>query len=249
MGNIEKQTLPLSNGSEAFAVHVHANVEIDQVIHALQLPKPRALLVLNGGTAELDSALKARLQRHIVDAVARLAAEEHITLVTGATDAGIFKLLGEGLRVWGRTAPCIGVTVDALVQRSDHRPGDTSLEPHHSHFVLVEGEAWGDETEVMYALIDTLAQDCPSVAVYAGGGQIVLREMEANSAQGRRMILLAGSGRSTDAVLQAWSGKHPDDSRIQTIARSGDILPFDINEEPAAFHALLFRSLFGDTSE
>lgn len=248
MVNLLKETLRFSNSLQAYAVHVPTNVGVDQVVHALDIPQPRAVLVLNGGTANLDSVLKAQLQRHIGEALACLAAEEHITLVTGATDAGIFGLLGHGLRVCGRTAPCIGVTVDALVQHPNQAQGDVPLEPHHSHFVLIEGHSWGDETAVMYALVDALAQGCSSVAVYAGGGQIVLQEMEANIAQGRKMILLAGSGRSTDAVLRARAGQHTDDSRLLRIAQTGDILPFDITEEPAAFRVLLRQFLFGDGS-
>jgi hypothetical protein len=68
--------------------------------------------------------------------------------------------------------------------------------------------------------------------------------MEANVAQGRMMILLAGSGRTSDAVLVARAGQETNDPRLATIARKGIILPFDIQQEPAALCDLIRQALF-----
>jgi hypothetical protein len=237
------ETIQLPSGSQAYAVRIPQGVAAGRIVGALGLPRPRALLVLNGGTAELEDQLKRQLGRQIADGLARAAAEEQITLVTGATDAGVFTLLGQGLNAWGRTAPCIGVTVDALSLRPGHPQGEAPLEPHHSHFVLVEGQKWGDETKTMYAIVQELAHHSPSVTVFAGGGEVVKSEMEANVGLGRTMILLAGSGRTTDAVLAARAGQQQDDQRLAAIARAGNIIPFDIWQEPAALSDLLRRML------
>jgi hypothetical protein len=179
------------------------------------------------------------LERVLGEGLARIVAEEAITVVTGGTDAGIFHLLGQGLAQWERTAPCIGVAVANLVSYPGHPHGEAALEPHHSHFVLVEGERWGDETETMYSLVAALAQDVPSLALFAGGGEICIREMQANIAQGRQMILLAGSGRSTDGVLAAIAGHSVDDPRLADIAREGQIHAFDLNAPLDQFARLL----------
>ncbi|HVL27495.1 MAG TPA: hypothetical protein VM390_05065, partial [Acidimicrobiales bacterium] len=78
-------------------------------------------------------------------------------VVTGATDAGIFSLLGRAATAAGAVpAPWIGVAPLGLVTWPGRPPGPADLdreplEPHHSHFVLVEGEGWGDETPAQVA--------------------------------------------------------------------------------------------------
>lgn len=222
---------------------VHAGVAPQQIVDALALPAPRGLLILNGGTARLEPELERRLVRALQEGLARVVAEERLTVVTGGTEAGIFQSFGAGLGRWGRTAPCIGVAVAALATWPGKSTGEAPLEPHHSHFVLVEGERWGDETETMYGLAAELGQHCPSVAVFAGGGEISIREMQMSVAQGRTMILLAGSGRATDQVLAARSGQAVDDPRLVEVARQGEIVRFDLDEPPAALCALVLRVL------
>ena len=217
-------SIQFPDGTQAQMIRVAPTTPAEQIVDALGLPQPRALLVLNGGTAKLEHTLKQQLERHIADGLARVAAEEQITLISGGTDAGVFALLGRGLSTWGRTAPCIGVAVDALSQRRGHPQGDAPLEPHHSHFVLVDGKQWGDETETMYSLVHELAKHCPSIAVFAGGG----------------------SGRTTDAVLAEQAGTlSPSDKRLQRIAQSGLIIPCDIRQEPTVLMNSIRHKLFG----
>lgn len=242
MVDLAVETVRFPNGNQSSMVRVHQTVAGSEIVSALGVASPRAVVVLNGGTTDLEEVLEQQLQYQIVNAVARFAAEEQITLITGGTAAGVFALLSQGLSRWGRTAPCIGVAVDALTQRLGHPQGDVLLDPDHSHFVLVDGQQWGDETKVMYALVDELAQHCHSVAVFAGGGQIVIREMLANVVQGRDMILLAGSGRTTDAVLAARINRSSDNDHLM-IAQRGKIIQFDIRHDPAALRDLLRATL------
>jgi SLOG in TRPM, prokaryote len=154
------ETVRFPNGHEALLAHVDQDTPANAVIAALKLPQPNALACLNGGTAELSDDLKADLSRLLADGLARVAAEYAITLLTGGTDAGIFSLLGDGLAKWERKAPCIGVTPAAPVTWPGREKGDTPLEPHHSHFVVVEGKEWGDETRTMYSVAQALGRDC-----------------------------------------------------------------------------------------
>ena len=237
------ETISFPDGNRAPAVRVHRSTLPAEIVAALALPRPRAVLVLNGGTQELSGELAEHLNTVLGDGLAHVVAEEGITVVTGGTDAGIFHLFGEGLARWGRTAPCVGVAMDALVTRPGHPQGEAALEPHHSHFLLVDGHEWGHETETMYALVASLAQDCPSLAVFVGGGNVALAEMASNVRQGREMIFLAGSGRNTDAVLAARRGHAADDLRVAEVARSGRIVPFDIAQPPSALGDMIRRLL------
>jgi SLOG in TRPM, prokaryote/SMODS and SLOG-associating 2TM effector domain 1 len=81
----------------------------------------------------------------LIDGLARVVSEERLTLITGGTDAGVFSLLGAGL---GDHSPAasVGVAPAGRVTwpgRTDAAPDAVPLEPHHSHFALVEGEEWG----------------------------------------------------------------------------------------------------------
>lgn len=231
---LRPQTVEFSNGNVARWVTVPASVDIQQVITALNLPAPRALLVLNGGTAELEADVRGRLEQ-LLAALAGVVVEEGITLVTGGTDAGIFSLLGAALAKSGRLkAPCIGVSVAG-------RTGLDRLEPHHSHFVLVEGETWGAETPVMYDLVAVLSRNCSSLAIFAGGGKITITEMQYNVLQKRELILIAGSKRSTDLAIAARAGDDVADESIRQVASAGRITVFGLHQ-PATDLAALVRS-------
>lgn len=220
-----------------------------EIVAALALPRPRGVLILNGGTAELAADLATQLGAVLQDGLARVVAEEELTVITGGTNAGIFGLFGEGLDRWGRSAPCIGVGVASLVSYPGHPRGEAPLEPNHSHFVLTPGRRWGDETGTMYALAAALADDCPSLAVFAGGGEIALREMQANIAQGRTMLLLAGSGRNTDAVLAAVGGEPSSTPDIDAIAHAGRIVSVSIADGPEKVTAAVRHLLLGETGQ
>ncbi len=256
MPHTKIDVIQFSDGNRSRALCVPQGANVRRIVGTLELPRPRALLILNGGTAEMEAELQIRLSQLLQDSVARTAAEQQITLITGGTDAGIFALMGRGLAKWGRTAPCVGVVVTGWVtwpgRATDGLPQwwfdreHVQLEPHHSHFVLVEGKDWGDETMTMYGLAEYLSRDCPALTIFAGGGGITITEMETNVAQGRKMILLAGSGRATDAVLAARAGQPVGDPRLLEIARMGNIVPFDIEREFSLLSDLIHRSLFDE---
>lgn len=234
------ETIRFANEQEALLAHVDQNTPAEAIIDALKLPQPRALICLNGGTAELGVALQAALHRLMVDGLARAACENSIMLVTGGTDAGIFSLLGAGLEKWKPQAPCLGVVPSKPVTWPGRAGGgETQLEPHHSHFLVVDGDSWGDETRTMYSVVQSLSRNCPSLAVFAGGGDITLREMQVNVEQGREMVLIAGSGRNTDAVLEARAASTSSSQALQEIASKGRIIRFEIDESPEKFARLI----------
>jgi hypothetical protein len=235
---ISLKTIPFPNGNIARLARVPISADAQQVIIALELSAPRALLVLNGGTASLETDVREQLGPILAES-ARVVTEEEVTVITGGTNAGVFALFGEALQKWGGpTAPCIGVAVAG-------RAGLTRLEPHHTHFVSVEGDSWGEETPIMYRLAAALADNCPSLAVFASGGPTVITEMLQNVAQNREMILIAGSKGNTDAVVAACSGATNSDGRITRITREGRITTFEINQPPAELANLIRNQLLG----
>lgn len=239
MLDLTPQVIRFANGRAAPMLHVPQGTPPLAMMDALALARPRAMLIVNGGTGKIDADVTARLAELLQEGVARLVVDDHVTVMTGGTDAGIFALLGQGMAKRTPSAPCIGVAVYNLATWPGRDAGEAPLEPHHSHFILVEGQDWGDETTTMYALAEELARGRPSAALFANGGEITIHEMLANVRQARPMILLAGSGRTTDAVLAVRGGGPTDDPRLVEIARYDGILVFDIHQTPDALRALI----------
>ena len=222
------------NGNGAMLATVSPNTRGSTVIRRLAIPAPRSVLVLNGGTSKITPALEERLMPLFIE-LARLTKRHKITVVTGATNAGIFNLFGQAIEsVGGYRAPIIGVAPDVSQE---------ILEPHHSHFVLVEKTKWGGETPVMYRLIKSLTRHCPSAALFVGGGLITIVEMLYNVDQKRQMILISGSERSTDEVISTHKGTPTTKEDILRIARHGKIVPFDIDRSVKEFKGLIQKLL------
>lgn len=243
------QAIRFPAGREAQLLWTGKGASARLIIDALGIPPPRAVVGLNGGTARLDEELAARLETLLVDGLARVTAEEGLTVVTGGTDAGIFSLFGKGVEKWADRAPAVGIVPERLVRWPGGGTGDTPLEPHHSHFILVDGDAWGEETGTMYALLEEWSGACPTLSIFAGGGEVTLREMRFNVRQGRKMILLAGSGRTTDAVLAARRGERPRDALAGEIAAEGELIAFELHREAASLARLVRQALFNVQEE
>ena len=166
-------------------VEARADAGGDELLAALGLPAPRATVVLNGSTADCAPGVAG-----VLGELAAAVKRERLTVVTGGTDAGIFALFGAAMV--DPTAPLIGV---APLDRAG-----VPLEPHHTHLILVEGDAWGDETPALLALSDALARLAPSVAVICGGGEGTRAEVAGHQRAGRPMIAVAGSGGVADEL-------------------------------------------------
>ena len=113
---------------------------------------------------------------------------------------------------------------------------NSSLEPlgdAHTHFVLVEGENWGDELEPMYALVNALAEEASSIGILVNGGKGTENEVEENVSDDRKVMVLDGSGRLADKIsLQLRYPGTIGCDKIEKMSRDGDFTVFDIDLEP-----------------
>jgi hypothetical protein len=250
-------SIVLRGGRRVVAAFAPASVSGEEAIAALRLPRPRGVIVLNGGTSELSRGLEAAVRRSLGHGVARVAVEERLTVVTGGTDAGIFSIFGQALSD-DRTAPCIGVVPEGLVtwdgrpSPAEHEPTTEDLvplEPHHSHFLLVAGKEWGVETKAMLSLSDGLSVDSPSLAVLAGGGAGARREMLGHVRAGREVIVLAGTGRFADDLTAAIAGGHAGDRETAEIAATGLVAVADGVGAPSRLAELVRTRLGIEKSE
>jgi hypothetical protein len=89
MTQIQSETIHFPAGNQARLIQAPEGATAGEIARMLELPPPRALLVLNGGTAELTEDLQAQLARLLGDGLARVVAEERITVARNAhTSAG-----------------------------------------------------------------------------------------------------------------------------------------------------------------
>jgi SLOG in TRPM, prokaryote len=227
-GVLTNRRIAFLGGSTALAVVAPADVSGDDAADALGLStEPRGLVVLNGTTEAIPPGRAVALRR-AADALAGVVVDERLTVLTGGTDAGIFGLFGRALSD-RRTAPCIGVAPLGAVTWPGRDGVETGaaglvpLEPHHSHFLLVEGASWGTETRALIELSQTLAAERPSLVVLAGGGEGARREVLAQVRRGRRVLVLAGSGRFADEVVAARHGGIAGDPVTAEVATSTSV--------------------------
>ncbi len=222
----QTDTIEFANGNKARFLRTSASADVNDIISVLDLSHCKSILIINGRTSELDSQAENRL-KDIFKHLAKFIHQESITVVTGGSNAGLFQLFGQAIgQAGGPEAPLVGVTVSGLA-------GIHRLEPHHTHFILVEGNEWGDETSIMYNLVSVLANFRPCLALFAGGGKITLLEMLQNVSQNREMILVEGIGGITEAIIDAKRDAKYLNPTAEKILKKGKITVFP-TEQPAA---------------
>jgi hypothetical protein len=240
-------TVDFPGGNRARVGRVDIGGDAASIVKVLKLPKPRAVILLEGGAAGMSEEEIKRVRPLIAEGVARVAVEEGITVIDGGTQAGVMQMMGEGRSVRGGEAPLIGVCPAELVTWPEGPVGEelVPLEPNHSHFVLTDGDDWGAERETTFALAEFLSKDVPSRAVLANGGKSAKEEVLLNVRQGREVIVLVGSGRLADEIAASVRGEAQHaDGKMGEIVRRGRILLFDISNGAEALANLIRRRLF-----
>lgn len=199
-------------------VRVHTVAHIPQALDRMGLRRGRPVVVIVGGASGMDTedleAIREVLERDVLPLLATYAT----VIVDGGTNSGIMAALGRAREASGLDVPLIGVAAEGTVaEPGTGGPGAATLEPRHTFAVLVPGDAWGDESPWLGHVADAVAQDHPSATVVVNGGEITYADAAASLSRGRPVIVLAGTGRTADAIAAARSGQ-PADPRAMQIA-------------------------------
>lgn len=230
---INTQRVSFPNGNEALIVTPGADVLPGEIVHALSIPRPGAVILIAGGAAEMDGDVSTHLAPLFSEGVAELAVSLGALIIDGGTKAGVMALTGEGVAARQHRSPLLGIAPEQNVAY----PGKvaalatlTPLDPNHSHFVLVDSAEWGGETETMYALARHFSQQSPSVAVLADGGKIAKKELLYNVRQQRPVIVIEGSGRLADEIAHLLKEMPTafSDSELAEIVTQGDLHLFPL---------------------
>lgn len=225
-------------GSEVRAVRVCNPEELPGAVRELGLGGSRPAIVLIGGAGGLDDASLVHLRPLFAEGLAPLAGDLGACVADGGTDVGVMRLMGEARAAAGSRFPLVGVAAAGTVALPGEplpRPDAARLEPHHSHFVLVPGSEWGDESPWLARVAGTLAGASPSITVLINGGETAWEDASASVASGRPVIAVAGSGRAADTLASALRGGDTGEAWAEELAGSGLVGAVDLSAGPAAF--------------
>jgi len=170
------------------------------------LKHDQPVIVLIGGYIQeqhLDVTQKA------IQVIAEVAEDCRALVLSGGTDMGVMASIGQ-IRAQRRYKfPLVGITVEELVTwpkgpRSIHllwwgkKRG--ALEPHYSHFILVPGSQFGDESPWIVDAATFLSHGHRSVTILVNGGNVARLDIDLSLQMGRPVIALAGTGRYADEI-------------------------------------------------
>ena len=228
------------DGLVASAMEVDDPAALPAAISALGLAPPRPTVTVVGGAGGLDETGLDSLRSIFLSGIVPMLQLYNAAAVDGGTLSGVMRLIGEARAQLGASFPLVGVAAAGTVRlpgRQAPPEVDTALEPHHTHFIIVPGDEWGAESPWIAQTTSVLAGGRPSVTVLINGGEIAYADIERSVQAHRRVVVVAGSGRTADAIAAALVGDVSDE-RAERLAGTGliDTVPLD---DPAALAALL----------
>ena len=238
-------TYTFANGHTAQVIQVDHSEELPAALDTIGLHRKQRTLVLVGGASGISETDVIRLQQLFVDAIAPIAQELGVAVVDGGTDAGIMKFIGNARTQIGGTFPLIGVAAMGTIILPDLPPPSEEaahLESHHTHFVLVPGSNWGDESPWLAHLASILSEGCPSVTVVVNGGEITFQDVSYSVQADRPVVALDGTGRTADKLAAAVHGEATD-WRAMQLAASGQVQAIDLNKNPTHVALVIKRIL------
>jgi hypothetical protein len=195
------EKISFSDQHEASWLRVGNEAELPEALLALGLNPPRSVVVLIGGASGLQKE-HATIITRATAMMAQLADLTGSAIIDGGTQSGVMAWMGQARAQAGYSFPLIGVAAEGVVTW----PGGpeenvrTHLEPNHTHFILVSGNRWGDESPWIAKIATQLAGALPSVTILINGGEISRHDVKNSLAAGRPVIILQGTGRLADEL-------------------------------------------------
>lgn len=177
-----------------------------QAISELRLNGGYPVIVLIGGEIEEQ---QAAVTRRAIQTLSRIAEDMNALVICGGTDMGVMAEIGQ-MRWQNRYKfPLVGITLEELVTW----PGGPrsirfmwwgkqrwQLESHYSHFILVPGSQFGDESPWIVSAATILSKGHQSVTILINGGEVSRKDIELSLENGRPVIALSRTGRLADEL-------------------------------------------------
>jgi hypothetical protein len=202
-------------------VRVERHDELSDALLELDLVGPRPVLVSVGGAGGTPPQTLQAISAFFTERLVPLFDTWGVAVVDGGTDSGVMHAMGQARRARGARFPLVGIAAEGTVMMPGGPPDEegAALEPNHSHVVLVPGSSWGDESPWLSDAASAMSGGAPSVTLLTNGGEISYDDATRSVESDRPLIVLAGTGRTADAIAGAVHGES-DDARARTIAAS-----------------------------
>lgn len=232
---LETFDIQFTPDEQSRAIRASHQADAREVAEALGIAYPRPVLVIMGGAGKMDPDSMRTTRSSIEDGLSRFAEEQNVAIVDGGTTAGVMGLLGFARKRRSYTFPLIGVAPEARVEYPGNNPPtkQAELDPNHSEFVLVDGDDFGVESNLLASLGWALSGEGrePILGIIINGGVIVKEEAHARATKHPRFPLLTmeGSGRFADELAAAYRTRSTDDPVIQDILSRGTVHVMSIN--------------------
>ena len=180
--------------------------DLTQAISELKLNGNSPVIVLIGG--EIDKR-QAAATRQAVQTISRLAEDMNAVVICGGTDMGVMAQIAQMRSENHFTYPLIGITPEALATWPGG-PHSTNflwwgkkrwqLDPNYSHFILVPGNQFGDESPWIVDAATILSKRHRSVTILVNGGEVSRKDIELSLENSRPVIALSRTGQLADEL-------------------------------------------------
>jgi hypothetical protein len=203
---------------ETLCVFPDKRSELPQAISQLQLKGQYPVIVLIGGVIDKEHAA---VTQQAVQTISRIAQELKSVVICGGTNMGIMAEIGHTRRRNHYNFPLVGIAPEELVTWPGG-PKSTKflrwgkerwqLEPHYSHFILVPGSNFGDESPWIVDTATLLSQEHQSVTILINGGEVSRKDIDLSLEKSRPVIALSRTGRLADELA-----RQPERNRLITV--------------------------------
>ena len=188
--------IPLKRDLNVAAVNIAENSEIPEALKQLGIPHPKPVIVLVGGASGIGWLDKFPM-RKAISIITKLAQETGSVVLDGGTQAGIMKEIGHQRKKEKFSFPLVGVVFDSLIIKEDPK---SILDPNHTHFFLIPGDGWGDESAWISKIATSIAGDNKSITILVNGGNISRTDVEYSLLENRPVFIMRGTGRLADEI-------------------------------------------------
>jgi hypothetical protein len=193
-------------GNRSLCVLPEDCIHLRQALTELGLGGVRPVIVLIGGYIPEENT---KATQKAIESIAAYAEENNILIICGGTVVGIMGSIGSTRLAHGYQFPLLGITLKDL---ASWPKGPRSkrflwwgrerwpLSTGYSHFILVPGDRFGEDSPWLADAATNLSQGSRSVTVLANGGSVARKDIGLSLECNRPIIILAGTGRLADEM-------------------------------------------------
>lgn len=191
---------------QSLCVFPEKRSDLALAISELKLDGTRPVIVLIGGEIEKQQAAVTLKAIHTIAAIAE---DMNALVICGGTDVGVMAEIGKMRWRNAYQFPLIGIAPEELTAWPGGPRNEKflwwgkqrwQLEPHYTHFVLVPGSQFGDESPWIVDAATILSKGHTSVTILINGGEVSKKDIELSLAQERPVIALRRTGRLADEI-------------------------------------------------